>query len=156
MRQKEETCCFWGGIVQDKERINTAPRKAIVQALGDRRLAFVLDEFRTSKMCPGGCGGEMKDTSSYRVRRCTTEFGEGRSSMCPLSRCGDGPFTCDRDASATINMTLSIKACLDGQSWPSHLLRPKKWKFPFGGHVELIPMAINSQSSGLLFEQTIL
>ncbi|CAN0151132.1 unnamed protein product, partial [Phaeothamnion confervicola] len=43
------------------------PKKALVAAVARH---FMLREFRTSKMYPGGCGGEMVDVQEgFRVRR---------------------------------------------------------------------------------------
>ncbi|CAM9583633.1 unnamed protein product [Phaeothamnion confervicola] len=50
------------------------PKKALVATAARRYMVFKLGEFRTSKMCPGGCGREMVDVQEgVRVRRCNHE-----------------------------------------------------------------------------------
>lgn len=124
--KKKRLVAFGGASFKTKKGSTPSPRKAIIRALGNRRLTFVLNEFKTSKMCPGACGGEMVNTPTYRIRRCSMELGEGGTYLCPLSERDGRPFELDQDASATINMTLSVKACLDGQRWLNHLLWSSK------------------------------
>lgn len=47
-------------------------KKDVGESAGDGTTVFVLDEFRTSKMCPGGCGAVMEHVGDggYRMRRC--------------------------------------------------------------------------------------
>ena len=85
------------------------PRKEFVRALSQKGIVCVLDEFKTSKCCPG-CGSEMKDVETeHRIRQCTlscnaTSSSErGTGALCSLHMNGVR-FTCDRDESATLNM----------------------------------------------------
>ena len=105
------------------------PRKKLVRALAMRTTVFMLDEFRTSKMCPGGCGAVMENVEgedSYRMRRCSNVSDAGVGLLpenCPLwARCSS-PFVCNRDESATVNMTMCCHASLCGRTRPSTLCR---------------------------------
>ncbi|CAM9298225.1 unnamed protein product, partial [Phaeothamnion confervicola] len=91
----------------------------------------MLGEFRTSKLCPGGCGGEIVDVQEgVRIRRCNNETaieGLNPTGACPLfdhSLAGPGvAFTSDRNESAMVNMQLCVTCCLDDVGWPQHLRR---------------------------------
>ena len=105
------------------------PRKKLVRALAMRTTVFMLDEFRTSKMCPGGCGAVMENVEggdSYRMRRCSNVSDAGVGLLpenCPLwARCSS-PFVCNRDESATVNMTMCCHASLCGRTRPPVLCR---------------------------------
>lgn len=100
----------------------SAPRKKLVRAICSRVNIGMLDEFRTSKRCPGGCDGDMVDvTGGQRVRQCTT-VSVGVENPCPLSENGVA-FRCDRDASASLNFCLAGYCGLIRKSWPTHLQR---------------------------------
>lgn len=92
----------------------------------------MLDEYRTSKMCPGGCGSEMEDVDkelnngTKRVRHCASVIAAGASNPCVLSGNDGSRFRCDRDASATINFCSAGYESLVRGRWPTHLIRPKK------------------------------
>ncbi|CAM9919335.1 unnamed protein product [Phaeothamnion confervicola] len=80
------------------------PKKNLVAAVVRRHTIFMLGEFWTSKICPGGCGGEMVDVQGeFRVRRCNKETaikGLNSAAVCPRFSLGAGSpgvaFTCDR------------------------------------------------------------
>jgi hypothetical protein len=80
------------------------PRKKIVKFLGINGLTFVLDEYNTSKKCPG-CGSNMHNIDKKsRVRHCTSEKPWGDPNMCILAT-EKGNYEDDRDDSATTSMT---------------------------------------------------
>ncbi|CAN0031019.1 unnamed protein product [Ectocarpus sp. 13 AM-2016] len=113
---------FGNGSFRAMKGHASAPRKKLVRAICSRVNAGMLDEFRTSKMCPGGCGGEMTDVQGgQRVRQCTTVC-VGVENPCPLFENGVA-FRCDRDASATLNFCLAGNCGLVRKLWPTHLLR---------------------------------
>jgi hypothetical protein len=113
---------FGNGSFRAMKGHASAPRKKLVRAICSRVNVGMLDEFRTSKMCPGGCGGEMTDVQGgQRVRQCTT-VSAGVENPCPLFENGVA-FRCDRDASATLNFCLAGYSGLVRKSWPTHLLR---------------------------------
>ena len=87
------------------------PRKKIVKFLGITGLTFVLDEYNTSKKCPG-CGSNMCNTNKKsRVRHCTSEKSWGDPNMCILAT-EKGNYEDDRDESATISMTLCASSSI--------------------------------------------
>lgn len=113
---------FGNGSFRAMKGHASAPRKKLVRAICSRVNVGMLDEFRTSKMCPGGCGGDMTDVQGgQRVRQCTT-VSVGVENPCPLFENGVA-FRCDRDASATLNFCLAGYCGLVRKSWPTHLLR---------------------------------
>ncbi|AAK14592.1 EsV-1-178 [Ectocarpus siliculosus virus 1] len=113
---------FGNGSFRAKKGHASAPRKKLVRAICSRVNVGMLDEFRTSKMCPGGCGGEMTDVQGgQRVRQCTT-VSVGVENPCPLFE-NAVAFRYDRDASATLNFCLAGYCGLVRKSWPTHLLR---------------------------------
>jgi hypothetical protein len=101
------------------------PRKQLQRAIAVKRPMFMLGEWGTSKYCPGGCKGEMENVvGEYRVRRCKTGSGDATHHSCHLFSEEKGTFTCDRDESATCNMTQCVRNSIRGVPWPSHLQRP--------------------------------
>ena len=103
------------------------PRKKLVKFLSITGLTYVLDEFCTSKMCPGGCGCEMKDVDKEsRVRRCTNVSIEGDSNCCSLRSLNSKCFEEDRDKCANINMCRCAYAAVVYKKRPAYLCRPKK------------------------------
>ena len=82
-----------------------------------RGLTFLLDEYKTSKMCP--CGHDELKTTGYRFRAHKSD-GAG----CPLvTRLG--ARSCDRDALASLNMVSCALCALAGRTRPEHLCRSK-------------------------------
>ena len=69
-------------------------------------LTFLLDEYKTSKMCP--CGHDELKTTGYRFR----------------AHKSDGA-ACDRDALASLNMVSCALCALAGRTRPEHLCRSK-------------------------------
>jgi hypothetical protein len=103
------------------------PRKKLVKFLSITGLTYVLDEFRTSKMCPGGCGCEMQDVDKEsRVRRCSNVAIEGDSNCCSLRSLNGNVFEEDRDKCANINMCRCAHAAVVHKKRPVDLCRPKK------------------------------
>jgi hypothetical protein len=103
------------------------PRKKLVKFLSITGLTYVLDEFRTSKMCPGGCGCEMKDVDTEsRVRLCTNVSIEGDSNCCSLRSLNGKRFEEDRDKCANVNMCRCAHAAVVHKKRPTDLCRPIK------------------------------
>ena len=101
------------------------PRKTLIRFLAITGVTVVLDEFRTSKCCPG-CGSEMSDVKSkHRVRRCTNVMNGGESTDCKLFSKEEGVFEADRDQIATINMCRCAYDALILGSRPDYMCRGK-------------------------------
>jgi hypothetical protein len=95
---------------------NAIPKKGLLRELCHRGLTFLLDEYRTSKMCP--CGHDELKTTSDRLRAHKSD-----GAVCSLlSRLGN--TGCDRDALASLNMVSCALCALGGQKRPEHLCRP--------------------------------
>ena len=120
---------FGNGSFKAKRGSAPVPRKKLVRALAIRTTVFMLDEFRTSKMCPGGCGSLMEDVEGeegYRMRRCSNVSDAGVALLpenCPLRARDNSPFVCNRDESATVNMTKCCHSSLCGRPRPPTLCR---------------------------------
>lgn len=113
---------FGNGNFRAMKGYASAPRKKLVRAICSRVNVEMLDEFRTSKRCPGVCGGDMVYVpGGQRVRQCTTVL-VGADNPCSLSE-DRVAFRCDRDASATLNFCLAGFCGLIRKSWPAHLQR---------------------------------
>ncbi|CAM9688393.1 unnamed protein product, partial [Pylaiella littoralis] len=110
--QRKNVVLFGNGFLKAKKGHASCPRKILVGALASRALVGMLDEYRTSKRCPGGCRGDMKDIEENLMRRCTADLGNGEDNFC-----------CDRDRSATINLCRIGYESLVNNSWPEHLAR---------------------------------
>ena len=95
---------------------NAIPKKGLLRELCHRGLTFLLDEYRTSKMCP--CGHDELKTTSDRLRAHKRD-----GAVCSLlSRLGN--TGCDRDALASLNMVSCALCALGGQKRPEHLCKP--------------------------------
>ena len=117
--KRKNVVLFGNGSFSSKKGHVSCPRKVLVRSLASRVLVGMLDEYRTSKKCPGGCGGEMIDIKENRMRQCTTDLSD---SVCSLSS-GSNNFCCDRDQSATINFCRIGYESLISHKWPEHLVR---------------------------------
>ena len=120
-KKKKNVVLFGNGSFQSKQGHASCPRKDLVRSLASRCLVGMLDEFKTSKMCPGGCNSEMENTEENRMRQCTTDLIE---TPCCLSS-ENHNFVCDRDQSATINFCRIAYDSLLFKKWPDHLKRAK-------------------------------
>ena len=101
------------------------PRKKLVHKLATRTHCSILDEFRTSKCCPG-CGHDMvEDGEKHRIRHCSNNDSDDEK-RCPLMKPDGTSFTEDRDKSATINMALCAHNALYYHKRPLHLCRNKE------------------------------
>ena len=87
----------------------------ILRELCHRRLTFLLDEHKTSKMCP--CGHDELKTTAGRLRAHKSD-----GAACPLLR-RLGATSCDRDALASLNMVSCALCALSGRKRPDHLCR---------------------------------
>ena len=94
---------------------NAIPKKGILRELCHRRLTFLLDEHKTSKMCP--CGHDELKTTAGRLRAHKSD-----GAACPLLR-RLGATSCDRDALASLNMVSCALCALSGRKRPEHLCR---------------------------------
>ena len=97
-RQQMPTVVFFGDATYGPTMRghNAIPKKGILRELCHRGLTFLLDEYRTSKMCP--CGQDELKTTAGRLRAHKSD-----GATCSLlNRLGDK--SCDRDALASLNM----------------------------------------------------
>ena len=102
----------------------SVPKKELLKKLASKGLVFLLDEYGSSKYCPG-CGCQMKDViGKYRVRHCSSVLSEGSANQCCLMD-NNSCFECDRDNSATLNMMNCVREYLFNNSWPKHLKRKR-------------------------------
>jgi len=53
--QRKNVILFGNGSFKAKKGHASCPRKVLVRSLASRVLVGILDEYRTSKRCPGGC-----------------------------------------------------------------------------------------------------
>jgi hypothetical protein len=119
-------------------RAGPVPRKRLLKKLAQMAIVILIDEFRTSKMCCGGCGCEAVQLKGSRVLRCQSEKNiEGvvhsqnsdHSMSCPFWNIANGtPFEIDRDRNAVVNMFAIGKGILLGGGRPAHLIRKKSDK----------------------------
>lgn len=90
----------------------------VPKGLAMRTTVFMLDEFRTSKRCPGGCGSVIKDVEGdggYRMRRCSNVSNAGVALLpenCQLWVRNNRPFVCNGDESATVHIITKGEVCL--------------------------------------------
>ena len=92
---------------------NAIPKKGILRELCHRGLTILLDEYKTSKMCP--CGHDELKTTGNRLRAHKSD-----GAVCPLLTRLDARF-CDRDALASLNMVSCALCALGGLTRPEHL-----------------------------------
>ena len=96
---------------------NSIPKKRILKQLAVRGVTVLLEEFRTSKMCPCGLSALTHVIGDRRLR-CHQAGGSDECRFtCPSS------IVRDRDSLATLNMLQCAQSCLSGSRWPSHLSR---------------------------------
>jgi len=116
------------------------PRKRFLRYLAASGVVVILDEFKTSKCCPG-CHNELEDTDEKRVRRCKSD----QSVSCLLSSENGAPFKDDRDVIATINMAICAHGLLVSGKRPKYLSREKYKR----GTVEFEQTKLNNEYSCL-------
>lgn len=102
----------------------SVPRKKLLHQIASVCQVFLLDEYGTSKFCPG-CGSEMEDLKGeHRVRRCTSEKNKCGKYSCKLSK-NNELFCEDRDISATISMAYCAHEGMVNSKRPHFLCRQK-------------------------------
>ena len=117
-RAKKKHVVFFGDgdFNSSIKKHNSLPKKRLLKVMATKGLVFLLDEYRTSKMCP--CGHDelitRDDTSSTRLRRHKTG-----DTACPLMHQID-----DRDELACVNMLHCALKAIHGGQRPSFLCRP--------------------------------
>ena len=101
-RQQMPTVVFFGDATYGPTMRghNAIPKKGILRELCHRGLTFLLDEYRTSKMCPCGQHDELKTMAEDNSVRLTQKSDGATCSL--LTRLGDK--SCDHDALASLNM----------------------------------------------------
>ena len=112
-REQKPTIVFFGdgGFGPTTRGHNAIPKKKILKELCHRGLTLLLDEFKTSKMCP--CGQDELKTTTQRFRGHKTDGSE-----CHFLKLGN-----DRDTLATMCLIdCSLCACA-GKKRPAHLCR---------------------------------
>ena len=110
------TVFFGDGTFRCTMRGNPSiPKKKLLKRLAVRTVTVLLDEYRTSSMCP--CGIRLKnapDDADKRVRVHKTDGG-----VCDLLKQVN-----DRDELATVNMLMAARSTLlEHERWPVHLCR---------------------------------
>ena len=113
MECKANRAVFFGdaGFGATMKGHNAIPKKKILRELCHRGLTILLDEFKTSKMCP--CGEFELKTTAGRVRSHQTN-GSPCSFLCS---------SCDRDSLAAMNMLQCAVCAFQGKPRPTHLCR---------------------------------
>ena len=117
-RAKKKHVVFFGDgdFNSSIKKHNSLAKKRLLKVMATRGLVFLLDEYRTSKMCP--CGHDelitRDDTSSTRLRRHKTG-----DTACPLPH-----QIGDRDELACVNMLHCALKAIHGGQRPSFLCRP--------------------------------
>ena len=98
----------------------SVPRKRFLRYLAASGVVIILDEFNTSKCCPG-CHSVLEETDKKRVRRCKSD----QSVNCLLTSENGSNFEEDRDIIATINMAICAHDLLLTGKRPEYLSRIK-------------------------------
>lgn len=118
-------------------RVGPCPRKALIKKLAELTTVILIDEFRTSKKCCGGCGNDAIQLKGSRVLRCqsgkplegvipeSSSAVSESSSLCELwNKEGNCAFEIDRDQNACVNMFRIGQNLLLGKSRPAYMTRP--------------------------------
>ncbi|CAN0342496.1 unnamed protein product [Pylaiella littoralis] len=93
----------------------SAPRKAMIREMAIRRVVLMVDEYNTSKKCPG-CLGDTVEDKERRTRSCKNfKVGnpEGSCKLHPLTP----EFEMDRDDVGSTNIGMRGFGLLLGQDW---------------------------------------
>lgn len=85
------------------ERARGNPRKLSCVLWLRENVVYIVVAYRTSKLCPGGCFGNIVDAAGACATVLATGTIAGVASLCPLSRNG-ASLTFDRDCCATVNL----------------------------------------------------
>lgn len=94
---------------------NSIPKKAILRELCHRGVTVLLDEYKTSKVCP--CGQDELITTTGRLRAHKSD-----GAICSLINNLSNEAN-DRDALASLNMISCALCALNGRDRPHHLCR---------------------------------
>ena len=116
-RTGTKTVVFFGDASFGPTRrgFNSIPKKKILKELCHRGVTVLLDEFRTSKMCP--CGQDELQTTTGRLRAHKSD-----GSVCSMVQ--SLPMQSrDRDALAALNMIRCASCALCGDPRPRYLCR---------------------------------
>ena len=95
------------------------PKKKLLKYMAVRGLTILIDEYKTSKMCPCGKSElitQKQEASGKRVRVHKTDGG-----VCAVLKRVD-----DRDETATVQDLLVAGAAMQHLAWPTHLCRPQR------------------------------
>ena len=115
-RKEERTVVFFGdaSFGPTMRGHNAIPKKGILRELCHQGVTVLLDEYRTSKMCP--CGYDELKTTTGRLRAHKSD-----GATCSLlSRLNNS--MCDRDALASLNMVQCAMCALGGEDRPRIVL----------------------------------
>ena len=119
-RKQEPGVVFFGDgqFPAGMRRHVSLPKKSIIRQIAARGVCVLLDEFRTTKMCP--CGTHELKTTHGRTRA-----GQSRGRQCELLErlAKKGPDYADRDGLAALNMVQCAVAALRDRGRPAHLCR---------------------------------
>ena len=114
---------FFGDGTFGHMRGNAAvPKKDLLHELGVRGPTVLIDEYKTSKMCPCGhelCDGKSQHDHNHGTGRVRVHKTIGDDSCEVLAHRND------RDELAAVNMLLAALHTLHDTAWPAHLVRNK-------------------------------
>ena len=93
----------------------SAPRKAMVREMASRGVVLMVDEYNTSKKCPG-CKADTVENKERRIRSCTNFKVGSPEESCRLHRLTP-EFEMDRDNVGSTNIGMRGFGTLLGQEW---------------------------------------
>lgn len=93
----------------------SAPRKALIREMASRGVVLMVDEYNTSKKCPG-CGADTVEDKERRIRSCKNFKIGSPEESCRLHRLTP-EFEMDRDDVGSTNIGMRGFGKLLGQKW---------------------------------------
>lgn len=93
----------------------SAPRKSMIREMGSRGLVLMVNEYNTSKKCPG-CKVNLVEDKERRVRSCKNFKVGSPETSCKLNSVEKG-YEMDRDNVGSINIGMRGVGLLLGQDW---------------------------------------
>jgi len=93
----------------------SAPRKSMIREMASRGVVLMVNEYNTSKKCPG-CKVNLVEDKERRVRSCTNFKVESPENSCKLNSV-EKEYEMDRDNVGSINIGMRGVGLLLGQDW---------------------------------------
>jgi len=93
----------------------SAPRKSMVREMASRGVVLMVNEYNTSKKCPG-CKVNLVEDKERRVRSCTNFKVGSPENSCKLNSV-ETKYDMDRDNVGSINIGMRGVGLLLGQDW---------------------------------------